>query len=90
MKSVDIFEAKARLSEICDEIVASGTPVTISKRGEPLVVISLVLAESQTEREDILAATACWQADSEAEDGDFPDVWAERSSSTDNPLDESL
>ena len=89
MKSVGIFEAKTHFPGICDEIVASGTPVTISRRGKPLVVISPVPAESQTEREDILAATARWQTTSSAEEDDFPDVWKERSSSTDNPLDES-
>jgi prevent-host-death family protein len=86
MKSVGIFEAKTHFPGICDEIVASGTPITISRRGKPLVVISPVPAESQSEREDILAATARWQADAGTDGGDFPDVWEERSSSTDNPL----
>lgn len=89
MKSIGIFEAKTHFPGICDEIVASGTPVTVSRRGKPLVVISPVPAESQSEREDIVAATARWQAASGAEDEDFPDVWEERSSATDNPLKES-
>lgn len=89
VKSVGIFEAKTHFPGICDEIVASGTPVTISRRGKPLVVISPVPAGSQTEREDILAATAHWQAASSPQDDDFPDVWEERSASTDNPLHES-
>ncbi|MGJ8696593.1 MAG: type II toxin-antitoxin system Phd/YefM family antitoxin [Verrucomicrobiaceae bacterium] len=89
MKSVGIFEAKTHFPGLCDEIVASGTPVTISRRGKALVVISPVPTESQSEREDIVAATSRWQAESEAEDADFPDVWEERSSATDNPLDET-
>lgn len=89
MKSLGIFEAKTHFPGISDEIVASGTPVTTSRHGKPLVVISPVPAESKTEREDILAATTRWQAASSAKDDDFPDVWEERSSSTDNPLDES-
>ena len=54
MKSVGIFEAKTHFPRMCDEIVASGTPVMISRRGKPLVVISPVPTESQSEREDIL------------------------------------
>ena len=89
MKSVGIFEAKTHFPGMCDEIVASGTPVMISRRGKPLVVISPVPTESQSEREDIVTATSRWQAEPGAEDVDFPDVWEERSACTDNPLDEA-
>jgi len=89
VKWIGIFEAKTRLPGICDEVVASGTPVTVSRRGKPLVVISPIPVEDQSEREDIVSATARWQDASGADDTDFPDVWEERSSSTVNPLDES-
>lgn len=89
MKSVGIFEAKTHFPGICDEIVASGTPVTVSRRGKPLVVISPVPPENQAEREDIITAMTRWHAEAGTTGDDFPDVWEERSSTADNPLDEN-
>ena len=37
-----MFEAKTRLSEICDEISRSGDSVVITRRGKPLVRIDPV------------------------------------------------
>ena len=37
MKTVGLFEAKTKLSELCQEVAASGQPCTITRRGEPLV-----------------------------------------------------
>ncbi len=42
MKSVGIFEAKTRLSEICDEVARTGKSVTVTRRGKPLVRIDPV------------------------------------------------
>jgi prevent-host-death family protein len=39
MKSVGIFEAKTRLSEICEEVARSGVGVVVTRRGKPLVRI---------------------------------------------------
>lgn len=42
MRSVGIFEAKTKLSEICEEISRSGKGVVITRRGKPLVRIDPV------------------------------------------------
>ncbi len=39
MRTVGIFEAKAKLSEICDEVSRSGISVVVTRRGKPLVRI---------------------------------------------------
>jgi prevent-host-death family protein len=39
MRTVGIFEAKARLSEICDQVARSGESVVVTRRGKPLVRI---------------------------------------------------
>ena len=39
MKIIGIFEAKTKLSKICEDVVATGEPSVISKHGEPLVKI---------------------------------------------------
>ena len=33
MKTVGIFEAKTKLSEICDEVARSGVGVVVTRRG---------------------------------------------------------
>jgi len=42
VKNIGIFEAKTRLSEICDEVARTQVPVTITRRGEALVFIEPV------------------------------------------------
>jgi prevent-host-death family protein len=39
MKKIGIFEAKTRLSEICEEVARTQIPVTITRRGVDLVLI---------------------------------------------------
>lgn len=48
---VGIFEAKTKLSEICDEVARTHVPVTITRRGDPLVCIGPVAGERLTLRE---------------------------------------
>ena len=45
MKTVGIFEAKTRLSEICDEIARTRQSVVVTRRGKPLVRIDPVVEE---------------------------------------------
>ena len=42
MRAVGIFEAKAKLSEICEEVARSGRSVVVTRRGKPLVRIDPV------------------------------------------------
>jgi len=39
MKSVGLFEAKTRLSELCAEVARIGEPILVTRRGLPLVRI---------------------------------------------------
>jgi len=45
MKTVGIFEAKTRLSEICEEVARTGNSVLVTRRGKPLVKIDPVAAD---------------------------------------------
>ena len=81
MKMIGIFEAKTHLPTVCDQVVASGQSITISRRGKPLVVISPVSPE-KGDREGILTALKQWNAGKkESDEPDFPDVWVDRTSS---------
>ena len=42
MKTVGLFEAKTKLSELCQEVAATGEPCTITRWGEPLVRLEAV------------------------------------------------
>jgi prevent-host-death family protein len=51
MKMVGIFEAKTKLSEICEEVARSHVPVVITRRGTALVRIEPVPEERLTIKE---------------------------------------
>ena len=51
MKTIGIFEAKTRLSEICEEVARTHTPVTVTRRGNPLVRIDPLDEKPMTIRE---------------------------------------
>ena len=51
MKSIGLFEAKTRFSEICDEVAGTHQPVTVTKRGRPLVCIQPIESAVLTIRE---------------------------------------
>lgn len=51
MKAIGLFDAKTRLSEICVEVAETHEPVTITRRGQPLVTIQPVTAATLTIRE---------------------------------------
>ena len=42
MKIVGLFEAKIKLSKLCQEVAATGEPCIIMRRGEPLVRLEAV------------------------------------------------
>ena len=52
MKTVGIFEAKAKLSEICEQIARSGESVVVTRRGKPLVRIDPVAEDRCSVWED--------------------------------------
>jgi len=51
MKTVGLFEAKTKLSEICEEVARTREPVTVTRRGRPLVRIEPEEATALTIRE---------------------------------------
>jgi len=88
VNSIGIFEAKTKFTSICEEVVRTGQPVIVSKRGQPIVQVAPLPASMQSERKDVLTAWREW-ADEHADEGvDFPEVWVLRSKSKSNPLKE--
>lgn len=83
-----IFEAKSRFTALCDEVVRTGEPTLVSKRGRPLVMVTPVPAETCAAREDILAAWTSWEKAraGDLDEADFPDVVVLRSEPQPNPL----
>jgi prevent-host-death family protein len=60
MRTIGIFEAKAKLSEICEEVARSGESVVVTRRGKPLVKIDPMVSPSFSiweEREGYIART---------------------------------
>lgn len=51
MRMIGIFDAKTKLSEICEQVAETHEAVTITKRGKPLVRIDPVEEAVQTIRE---------------------------------------
>ena len=47
MKTVGLFEAKAKLSEICDRVSKGHEAVVITRRGQPLVRIEAIRPKRQ-------------------------------------------
>ena len=39
MRAIGLFEAKTKLSEICERVAAQGVAVIVTRRGKPLVRI---------------------------------------------------
>ncbi|MCP4375756.1 MAG: type II toxin-antitoxin system Phd/YefM family antitoxin [bacterium] len=48
MNTIGIFEAKSKLSQICEQVHETHEPVLITKRGVPLVKIEPIASRSQT------------------------------------------
>lgn len=51
MKTIGIFEAKTKLSEICEEVARTNVPVTITRRGMALVCIEPITELKPTIKE---------------------------------------
>ncbi len=47
MRTVGLFEAKTKLSEICRKVADTGEPVLVTRRGAPLVRIEPVSRDSR-------------------------------------------
>ena len=89
MEDIGIFEAKTKFPGLCDQVVRSGSPVVVSRRGKPLVMISPVTPAARPEPRGILDDWTAWeQAHPEGGDGDFPEVWKLRHDRPNHPFEE--
>jgi prevent-host-death family protein len=88
MNTVGIFEAKTKFTSLCEDVVKSGLPVMVSKRGRPIVLVTPVPAELQTDRPDILNAWQKWHSHAKNPQDEFPEVWKLRSRAKPSPLDQ--
>lgn len=88
MDDIGIFEAKTKFPGLCDQVVRSGTPVLVSRRGKPLVIVSPARTPSATGG-GILDQWREWgAAHAETAENDFPEVWTMRQDKPDSPLDD--
>lgn len=69
MKSLSLFETKNRFSAVCGEVASTGEPLTVTRRGRPLVQIVPV---RQTEE-----VGSVWDTLEESQQrwGNLPDDW---------------
>jgi antitoxin (DNA-binding transcriptional repressor) of toxin-antitoxin stability system len=86
MKTIGIFEAKTHFPALCESVASTRTPVMVSKRGRPLVMIEPLTEEMVTGRADIHTAWRSWRAKHSEIPGDFPEVWRQRRRAKDSPL----
>ena len=71
MKTVGIFEAKTKLSELCEEVAATSEPVTVTRRGKPLVRITPLIENPMSIKERRTVYMAEHAQDEEGNDADF-------------------
>lgn len=69
MKTVGLFEAKTKLSEICEEVARSKRPIVISRRGKPLVQIMPAQAADESTTGSMLDDLRKWDADHPGDEG---------------------
>ena len=71
MKTVGIFEAKTKLSDICDEVSRTGVPVMVTRRGTALVRIDPIQEKRLTVKERLAEYKVKHGAAEEADAVDF-------------------
>ncbi len=71
MTVIGLFEAKTKLSEICERVAAKGVPVIVTRRGKPLVRIE-PMESTKTARKSV------WdrRADYEKKHGPLTEIFA--------------
>ncbi|MEI6339497.1 MAG: type II toxin-antitoxin system Phd/YefM family antitoxin [Verrucomicrobiota bacterium] len=95
MKTIGLFDAKTRLSEICREVVESGEEFVITRRGQEVARIVPPLPKKGPNPYldlGVVEALAAWEKRHGVppeDEVDFPDVWLSRHGSKPDPLAES-
>ena len=51
MKVMNLFETKNRLSEVCDQVLTTGEPVVVTRRGK--AIVQIVPIQAQDARESV-------------------------------------
>lgn len=88
MEEIGIFEAKTKFPGLCDQVVRSGTPIMVRRRGKPLVVVSPANMHAE-DGEGILERWKAWESTHvESDESDFPEIWKTRHDKTHSPLEE--
>ncbi|OQA24300.1 MAG: hypothetical protein BWY59_02254 [Verrucomicrobia bacterium ADurb.Bin345] len=71
MKTMGLFEAKTKFSEICAHVADAGEPVVVTRRGKPLVRIEPVKDSAMTIRERRAAYMARYGRQEKKDKDDF-------------------
>ncbi len=92
-KTIGIFEAKTKFSELCEQVVRTGKEIVVTRRGKNVVRILPAVDEAGRDRA-VPAGVLDRLRENEALHGksgrmklDFPDVWRKRVSKGNSPLD---
>ncbi len=79
MKTIGLFEAKTRLSEICEEVSSRGQPILVTRRGHPIVRIEP--AASDQKARNVWISRQAWLEENGPIEEDFrtpdrePQAW---------------
>jgi prevent-host-death family protein len=82
MKTIGLFEAKTKLSEICEEVAKTHVPVTITRRGKALVCIEPITEQKMSIRERLAEYTSAYGAKESDDLTDFEPAARSREFST--------
>lgn len=82
MKTIGIFEAKTKLSEICEEVARTHMPVTITRRGIALVCIEPIAEQRMSIKERRAAYMHTHGGDESDDSSDFKPAARSREHST--------
>ena len=89
-KKIGIFEAKTKLSELCQNVAETDTEYIVTRRGKPIARIVGAQrdgAQSSLSQLPINEALEQWEAQFPAQGAsDFPDVWEERRRQKSSPF----
>ena len=89
MKAIGLFEAKTRLSEICDSVESSGEGVVVTRRGKPWVRIEPIRRERATTVQERREAWLSKESGRSAREPEFEPAARDKSAAPEAPLDRS-
>ena len=93
-KSIGIFEAKTKFSELCQQVARTGKEIVVTRRGQRMVRIAPVMEAAGQDGAtpmgvmDRLKENEALYGKASRMKQEFPDVWMMRVSKTDSPLED--